>query len=375
MNFVAMQMLRGDLAKYLGLVMAVALSTFLMSHQSSCFAGIMNRTRSQILDVQDAPIWVMDPRTQYFDDVKALPDDVLYRVRGVEGVEWAVPLYKGQPIARAGDGNFRSVILMGVDDHSLAGAPRRLMAGSIADLRQPDAVLMDKAAYAFFFPDQPLETGKTFEMNDRRIRVVGIFDSSAPFTNLPVFYARYSNAIKYRGQGEHDVVRAGESKAASAIWSLPAHRSATRLRATTGFGWQTINYYLKHSGIPMNFGITIAIGLLVGTLVAGQTLYLFTIENLKQFGVLKALGVTNGRILRMILLQASTVGGIGYSIGIWMTAAFFEVTRDIIDLRGFFLPWQIAAGTAAAVLVIVALASLMSIRKALVLEPAVVFRG
>jgi putative ABC transport system permease protein len=379
MNFVAMQMLRGDRAKYLGLVMAVAFSTFLMSHQSSIFAGIMNRTRSQILDVQDAPIWVMDPRTLYFDDVKALPDDVLYQVRGVEGVEWAVPLYKGQPIARAGDGNFRSVILMGVDDHSLAGAPRRLLAGSIADLRQPDAVLMDKAAYAFFFPDQPLETGKTFEMNDRRIRVVGIFDSSAPFTNLPVFYARYSNAIKYRGQ-ERNMMSFVLVKAKNGVSDQEVCRrieAATRLHAATkrGFGWQTINYYLKHSGIPINFGITIAIGLLVGTLVAGQTLYIFTIENLKQFGVLKALGVTNRRILRMILLQAMTVGGIGYSFGIWMTAAFFEVTRDTIDLRGFFLPWQIAAGTAAAVLVIVALASLMSIRKALVLEPAVVFRG
>ena len=119
MNFVAMQMLRGDRAKYLGLVMAVAFSTFLISHQSSIFAGVMNRTRSQILDVQDAPIWVMDPRTQYFDEVKALPDSALYRVRSVEGVEWAVPLHKGQPITRAGDGNFRSVILLGVDDQSL----------------------------------------------------------------------------------------------------------------------------------------------------------------------------------------------------------------------------------------------------------------
>jgi len=379
MNFVAMQMLRGDRAKYLSLVMAVAFSTFLMSHQCSSFVGIMNRTRSQILDVQDAPIWVMDPKTQYFDEVKGLPDDVLYRVRGVEGVEWAVPLYKGQPIARAGDGNFRSVILMGVDDHSLAGAPRRLLAGSIADLRQPDAVLMDRAAYAFFFPDQPLEIGKTFEMNDRRIKVAGIFDSSAPFNNLPVFYARYSNAIHYRGQ-ERNMLSFVLVKAKNGVTDQEVCRrieAATGLHAATkrGFGWQTINYYMKHSGIPINFGITIAIGLLVGILVAGQTLYIFTIENLKQFSVLKAVGVTDWRIVRMILLQAMTVGVIGYSIGISMTTAFFEITKESIDLRGFFLPWQVASGTAAAVLLIVTLASLMSIRRVLVLEPAVVFRG
>jgi len=379
MNFVAMQMLRGDRVKYLGLVMAVAFSTFLMSNQSSIFAGIMNRTRSQILDVQDATIWVMDPRTQYFDEVKALPDDVLYRVRGVEGVEWAVPLFKGHAIARSGDGNFRSVLLIGVDDHSLVGAPRRLLAGSIAALQQPDAVLIDRAAYAFFFPGQPLETGKTFELNDHRTTVAGIFDSSAPFNNLPVFYARYSNAIRYRGQ-ERNMMSFVLAKAKSGVTDHEACRhivAATELHAATQdeFGWQTLRYYLKHSGIPINFGITIVIGLLVGTLVAGQTLYLFTIENLKQFGVLKAVGVTNWRIVRMILLQAVTVGVIGYSIGILATAIFFEVTRKTIDLRGFFLPWQVALGTGVVVLMIVIMASLMSIRKALVLEPAMVFRG
>lgn len=379
MNFVAMQMLRGDRAKYLGLIMAVAFSTFLMSHQSSIFAGVMNRTRSQILDVQDAAIWVMDPKTQYFDEVKSLPDDVLYRVRGVEGVEWAVPLFKGQPTARAADGNFRTVILMSVDDDSLAGAPRRLLVGSIADLRQPDAVLMDKAAYAFFFRNQPLATGNTFEMNDHRVKVVGVFDSSAPFTNLPIFYARYSNAIKYRGQ-ERNMMSFVLVQARQGVSDREVCR---RIEAATGFhaatkrdfGWQTIDYYLAHTGIPLNFGITIAIALVVGTLVAGQTFYIFTIENLKQFGALKAIGVTNSRIMQMILLQAMTVAVIGYSIGISMTAAFFEITKDKIDLRGFFLPWQIAAGTAGAVLVIVMLASFISIRKVLVLEPAVVFRG
>ena len=254
-----------------------------------------------------------------------------------------------------------------------------MLAGSIDGLRKPDAVLMDKAAYAFFFPDQPLESGKTFEMNDHRVQVAGIFDSSAPFNSLPVFYARYSNAIQYRGR-ERNMMSFVLVKARRGVNEQEVCRrieAATGLHAATkeGFGWQTIGYYLKHSGIPVNFGITIAIGLLVGTLVTGQTFYIFTIENLKQFGVLKAVGVTNWRIARMTLLQAMTVGVIGYSIGIFMTTAFFEITRDRIDLRGFFLPWQIAIGTAAAVLLIIALASLTSIRKVLVLEPAAVFRG
>src|SRR5262252_10386209 len=191
MNFVAVQMLTGDRAKYMGLIFAVAFSTFLMSHQSTIFAGIMDRTTSQIKDVRDAGIWVMDPKTQYFDEVKALTDDDVYRVRGVPGVEWAVPLFKGLPRAKAFDGNFRVVIMMGVDDATLVGAPRNMVLGSADGLRRPDAVIVDRVGYEFFFPKELYALGKTLELNDHRAVIAGIYNSSALFQNLPVFYSRY----------------------------------------------------------------------------------------------------------------------------------------------------------------------------------------
>jgi putative ABC transport system permease protein len=77
----------------------------------------------------------------------------------------------------------------------------------------------------------------------------------------------------------------------------------------------------------------------------------------------------------MILLQALVVGVLGYSAGMGLAAVFFESTKNIIHLRGFFIPWQVMAGTGLAVAVIVALSSLLSIRRVLILEPAVVFRG
>jgi putative ABC transport system permease protein len=48
MNFVALKMLTGDRAKYLGLI---AFASFLIAHQASIFAGVMDRTRSQVKDV------------------------------------------------------------------------------------------------------------------------------------------------------------------------------------------------------------------------------------------------------------------------------------------------------------------------------------
>jgi putative ABC transport system permease protein len=380
MNFIAWQMLTGDRAKYLGLIFAIAFSTFLMSHQSSIFCGLMNRTRSQIIDVRDASIWVMDPRTQYLDEVKALPDQDLYRVRGVDAVEWAVPLFKGTTRAKVhSDGRFRAVILMGLDDASLVGAPRDMALGSFDSLRQPDSIIIDQVGYKFFFPGEPLQLGKQLEMNDRILRVVGICNSSAPFVNLPVAYARYSLAVDLVGQ-ERNLLSFVVAKPRSGFTEAEAARrigEATGLRALTAaeFGWETIWYYIRNTGIPINFGITVAIALIVGTVVAGQTFYLFVLENLKQFGALKAIGVTNRRIAGMILLQALVVGVAGYCIGIAMTAAFFEATHENLDLRGFYLLPEVMAGVAATVMIIVLLASMLSVRRVVVLEPAIVFRG
>src|SRR5262245_46233682 len=138
MNFVALKMLTGDRAKYLGLIFAIAFAAFLLEHQISIFAGVVLRTASQIMDVTDVDIWVMDPNTQYVDEIRALTENDLYRVRGVPGVQWAVRLFKGLPRAKAPDGKFRVVILMGLDDATLVGAPGRLVLGSAADLSQPD---------------------------------------------------------------------------------------------------------------------------------------------------------------------------------------------------------------------------------------------
>lgn len=381
MSWVALQMLTGDRAKYMGLIFTIAFSSFLIAQQVSIFAGIMNRTRSQISDVNDADIWVMDPATQYFDEVYSLKDSDVDRVRGVPGVRWAVRLFKGQPRAKGPDGRFRVAILLGLDDATLAGGPakEKMLLGSVESLRDPDAVIIDQAGYHFFFPGQPLALGKTFEMNDRRAKVVGIADASAPFTTFPVFYSRYSEALNFVGR-ERKLLSFVLVKAPAGqnLSELSRRIQAdTGLKAMTGdqFGWMTILYYIRNTGIPVNFGLTVAIALIVGTVVAGQTFYIFTIENLKQFGALKAIGTSNRRLVGMILLQAMVVGLIGYTIGMGMTAGFFSVTTHRDATRGIVLLWQVMAGSGAVVMFIVLIASLLSIRKVLVTEPAIVFRG
>ena len=379
MNFVALKMLTGDRAKYLGLVFTIAFCTFLLENQSSIFAGIMKRTGSQIADVTDAEIWVMDPKTEYFEQTKALKDTDLTRVRGVEGVEWAVKLFKGNPVARTLNGKFDVSICLGLDDATLAGAPRKMLLGSWERLREPDSVVIDKAGYVLLFPDEPLQLDRTLELNDHKATIVGISDASAPFASYPVMHTRYSQAVNFVGRERTQLsfVLVRPQPGGDPLELSQRIEKYTGLRARTSdqFRWDCVLYYLRHTGIPLNFGITIAIALIVGVVVAGQTFYIFTIENLKQFGALKAIGVTNWRITGMIMLQALTVGAMGFSLGSGMCAAFFAITLNNLPTRGMVLMWQNAIGTGVAILFVVILASLISIRRVLVLEPAEVFRG
>src|SRR5215471_3786428 len=379
MNFVALKMLVSDRAKYFSLIFAIAFASFLLANQISIFIGIMARPSSQVQDVVDADIWVMDPQTLYDGEVYSLRDYDLYRVRSVPGVEWAVPLYKGLGRAKAPDGKFRTVILLGVNDATLVGVPRKMLLGSIYDLDRPDAAIIDNAGFQYFFPGEPLQVGKTLEMNERRVLIVGISDASAPFQSFPVLHTRYSQALRFVGRERNllsfVLAKPAAGKTVAEVCRRIEAATGLRARSTPEFSLDAFLFYLRNTGIPVNFGITVMIALIVGSVVPGQTFYIFTIENLKQFGALKAIGVTNRRIVSMILLQAIIVGATGYGLGMGMAAAFFASFLNYSPTRGIILPWQVMAGIAVVVLFVVGLASLMSIRRVLVLEPAVVFRS
>ena len=378
MFWIAWKMLIGNRAKYLGIVFGVVFAALLIAQQASIFCGLMSLTVSQIRDVQGPSIWVMDGNVQFVDDIKPLSDTELFRVKGVPGVDWAVRFYKGLARARMEEGDYHQMILLGLDDATLVGAPGGVFMGSIADLRKPDAVIIDDAGYKRIWPGEPFRLGRVFEMNDHRAVVVGITKASRTFQSFPILYTRYSQAVTFAPP---------ERKVLSFVLANPkpglaAEEVCRRIEEQTGlqavtrdqFLRKTIVYYLRKTGIPINFGITVLLGFLVGTAIAGQTFYLFTVENIRQFGALKAMGTSNWMILLMVLSQALHVGLVGYGVGVGLAALFGWWSRSMTRLS-FFMPWQVLAMTAAAVFVIVLVASVLSIRKVLVLDPAVVFRG
>lgn len=376
MNYVALKMLFGDRAKYLMLLCGLTFAVMLIVQQGSIFWGLMIWSQSSVSNL-NVPIWVTDPGIAQVDEVKPIADTAVDRVRSVPGVEWAVPLYKGLLRARLSNGDYHQITLTGLESSTLIGRPAEVLEGRFEDVLQPDAVVLDQWAVERMGGPNVIKIGTVFELNDKLARVVAIAKTQKSFTNIPVVYTTYERAIRYvpRERRTLSYVLAKAKDGVSPAEVTKRIHEQTGLGAFTAedFGWKTIGWVLKNTGIGINFGTTILLGFIVGMAIAGQTFYLFTVENLRQFGALKAMGASTFTLARMILLQAFTVGLTGYGVGIGLATVFGFFTARSGGLP-FIETWQLLLLVLVALLAICTFSALISIIKLARLEPAIVFR-
>ena len=376
----AIKMLFGDRAKLLGLVLGVAFATLLIAQQSSLFFGLMMRSQNVIADAQGVDIWVMDPSSEQVDLSRPMRNAALFQVRGVPGVAWATPLFKAAVPVKTSQGQLRNALLLGLDDVSLIGATKRFLMGSLESLRRPDSIAIDRIGFMQLWPGEPLALGKTLELNDQRAVVSAITDAAPASSAQAIIYTRYSQAVSYLPTGRNQLSFI-QAKAVSGV--NPAE-VAERITKQTGFqaytakafAQKTISYNLHRTGIAVNFGTTILLGLIVGSAVVGLIFNNFISDNFKQFATLKIVGVSNSRIVGMILCQVGVAGAMGFSIGIGFAAAFFEfVCTPTSALRGFTLPWWIVLAAAGIMALAILLSTFASLRRVLRLDPALVLRS
>jgi putative ABC transport system permease protein len=373
--YVAWRMLTGDRAKYLSLVIGLAFSVLLMTQQGSIFTGIMTRTFAMITDISVAKVWVMDPGVQYPDDLKPVKDSDLARVRDVPGVDWAVPLFKSNGRARTADGNFQTVFVFGLDAPTLLGGPAEFVSGKLTDLWTPDSVVVDEAGAERLH----VKMGDVLELNDRRAHVVGICRATRTFTSFPVIYTTYTRAVQYV-PGDRRVltfVLCSPKQGVSDLELSDRIQRATGLAALTKdqFIRRTLLYYAKNTGIVINFGMTTLLGFVVGLAVSMQTLNAFVLDNIRHFGTLKAMGATNWTIARMVLFQSVVVGLLGYGVGVGATALFGNTAAKNSPQLAFKFTPELMLIAFCAMTLLVAAASVLSLRRVVKLEPAIVFRG
>jgi putative ABC transport system permease protein len=371
-------MLTGDRVKYLGLLFGIGFSTLLIAQQATLFVNLVGRAGNAIWSVPEADIWVMDAKAVAVDGTLPLPDTDLARVRGVAGVRWAVPHLREGGSVRTPEGKLERVSVIGVDDSALIGVPSRFLEGQPVDMRRPAAIVVDEIGFRRIFPGEGPRLGRELELNDRRAVVVGIVDTDPTFTSGVLFYTRYSQALEFvpgtRNRMSFVLAKASDGEDAREVARRIEAATGLKARERTDWVRDNIDYVIAFTGIPFNFGITVALGFVVGVAIVGLTFSLFIRDNIRQFGALKAIGVTNGQIRMMVLVQSLWIALIGIAIGTVLAVIFIESFNNADQFKGFFQPWQILLGTGLVVAVMVLGTGMLAIRGVLRLEPAEVFR-
>jgi len=383
MYFIALQMLFGERGKYIAMVVGITFASLIMTQQPAIFVGLMSRTYSFIGDVASPDIWVMDKGVRFVEENKPVRSTDLARVRGVEGVDWAAPLFTTLMVGKLPDGTTRSINLVGLDDATLIGAPK-IIEGNLSDLRLSDGVIVDKEAastlLAMTNPDgskRPLAIGDVIEINDRRAVVKGYAKVSRNFVLTPKIFTTFSRALNYtpttRKQLTYILVKAKPEVDLRTLAANISQKTDLKAMTTADFKDVTYNYWMDNTGIPINFGISIGLGFIVGAAVAGQAFFNFVRENTKQYAALKAMGVRNSVLLRMVMLQAMTIGLIGYGLGVGLTSLFGMKFHD--SVLAFLMPPALLLFAAGGVFLIISAAALLAIRQIIKTDPATVFRG
>lgn len=373
---IGLRMLLGDRAKYLSLVFGLSFAVLLITQQGAIFLGLMLQSTGPLQNISQPDLWVTDPYFKWVSETRNLNEADLNRVRSTPGVAWAEPFFNTRAACDLGNGDFRFVNIVGIDRTTMVGRPPEVTAGRLEDLRIADAVLVEESALPKL--GNP-KIGDALKLNDRRAVVVGYCRAKFGWDSPAVVYTTYDNAITYvpLGRNKLSFVLVGVKPEAdiktvqASIASLPGLIAMTpdelRLR--------TVRFIMVETGIGINFGITVFLGVIVGLTVSAAIFYQFTLENLRHFAVIKAMGATNAALSGMVLVQATFVGCVGFGIGVGGAGLFsLSARKPGAELAAYF-PWQLILVGLIGTIVCLAAGSMLSLRRVLTLDPAVVFKS
>ena len=393
---IALKMLRGDRAKYAGLLFGITFTSFLVTFAASYFCGFMTRGFALIAENPAVDVWVMEPSMRSVEQTINMAASALYRVRSVEGVALAAPLIIGSADGRFANGRFQPFQVIGIDDATLAGAPA-MADGTRADvLRAPDAVIADPGgtmglletpqqaseqwrpgAPRLNVPTRPLADGDELLVNEHRVVVRGLSNALPRYPPRPLLYTTFSNADRILLRERHRLtfvlVTAAPGVAPSELAARIETRTGLRARTSNDFKADTVRWYLVNSEDVGDIAAMLTLAICVGFGVTGVMLYMFTTENLKQYAVLKAMGAAPQQLLGMLIVQAGLCAllGSGLGLGLCTLVGYLAAAAGYPFRMMWFTP---LIGVAMVAIVSIAAAAL-SVRPVLKLQPGVVFAG
>ncbi len=372
---IALKLLLNDKGKFATLVIGITFSVFLMMQMTSMFSGILYQSAANIVNI-GAKMWVMDPAVETPQNSIPMPDYVLDAVRSIPGVKFAVPLYVGAGLVKLNDGTYQSATIIGLDDASLFGRPA-IISGNILDIYRNNAFVMVKDAnYAKL--DSP-KIGTSFEINDHRAVIVALARTSVGgLFGLPTLYTTYNRATQdlpsTRYLISYILVQPKSTKDISTI-EQQVNKLGYLALTDQEFIARNDKFYEYKTGMGTNILIMTLISFLVGLSIAGETFYMFVLDNLEHFGALKAIGAKSGELIQMIVFQSLVVGFLGFGFGVLLSSTMIAIAKLRIANYAAMVTYENLFLALIMVLIISVFSSYIGIRKVIRIEPFDVFRG
>lgn len=353
-----------------GIVFAVVLIVV----QVGLFIGFTSAT-SGLIDNSRADLWITSAHVPYLERSVAFTERKLQQVRATPGVASAQKLVADFSRWKRPDGRQENIYVVGFDPESGLGGPWDLTAGRAADVKADDSVIIDEI-YREKLGVTSL--GEAIEIRDHRARVVGFTRGIRSFTTSPYVFTSFKNAQNYvtlpEGQTHYILVRAARGVDVEALkGELQARLRDVDVRHTLEFSRMTTAYWMFTTGAGIAVLLAAVLGLVVGVVVVAQTIYATTMDHLREFGTLKAMGASNRYIYRVIIQQALISAAIGYALG--MIVSVFVVHASRTGGAAILMPWQMAAGMLVLTFLMCIGAAVVSINQVTRIDPAMVFKG
>lgn len=371
---IAFKMMIGNKAAFIGVIFGIFLAILLISQQSAIYLGLISRSYRIVTNIPEPDIWVIDPATQAEDLIRPMPKEYLQYVKSIPNIEWAVPInYLLLPFTTRA-GGFSIAEIYGIDDQTLVGMPK-LIDGNVRDLYREGGIILDSRSaenlLATVEPNgkkNPLKIGDVLEINGHRAFIAGIANTIPGFYPQPIIFALNDQVYKFSGTNRVQYVAAKIRKGADIEGVINQINLNKNVLALTSKQLESriSNHFLK-TGILINYGISVALGVIIGFSIAGQIFYIMTLHNLSYYALIKALGGTKKMILKMILFQAVLVGIIGYIIGTAITLLWGYLIKN--TTLTFEYPWQLLIFTGFFAVLICAFIATLSIRKVFKVDP------
>jgi putative ABC transport system permease protein len=332
-------------------------------------------TTSNVIDNSSADLWVTSKHVPYIELGVPFSERKLYQVRAVPGVANAEKFILRWTQWKRHDGRQESVQIVGINPDKPLVGPWNLVEGSVADLKKPDAIIIDET-----YKDKlgVTRAGEVFELNGRRARIVGFTRGIRAFTTSPHVFTAFKNAQNFTRLPEDQtifvLVKVAPGADLNQVRSdIVAHVKDVDVFTRAEFSRMTRSYWMFTTGAGVAVLLAAFLGLVVGFVVVAQTIYATTVDHLREFGTLKAIGASNRYIYKVILKQASISAVIGYALG--MSVSLLVVQASQHGGAAILVPWPMAVGMFFVTLFMCAGAAVVSIRKVTRLDPAIVFKG